>query len=176
MFRTAILSRDVILPVSLVEAKRNLDITHADDDDLITDLIAQAVETVESRSNLLLYPASVKVITDDFGGPFSLPVSPVSAITSATRAGAVLDGVQLLSGRPYTVLWPSALLGLFPGSSGDLAELTLDAGYAAGTLPKGLVGAIHHTISILYEKPIGYDLDRAWDALDRMLQTYRLPS
>lgn len=172
MIRTSILSRGPKLPLSLAEAKRNLDITHEDDDLLINEHIAQAVSIIESRSNLLLYPATVKITTDELSAPLSVPVCPVRSLTSVTRAGSVLGGVQGLAGSPYTVVFPA---GLYAAPTG-FAEITVEAGYLEGDCPRGLVGAIHSVVSVLYEKPIGYDQDRAWEAVDRVIQPYRMPA
>lgn len=176
MLRKIIQARGATLPVSLEDAKRNLDITSEDDNTLITGLIKQAVGTVESRTNLLLYPATVLIVTDELLAPVSLPTYPTRSLTSVTRAGAALDGVATFPGSPYTVLLPAGLYGLFPGDPAGRVEITVEAGYAEGECPEALVGAIHAVIRIAYDQPIGYDLDRAWEAVDRIIQPLRMPA
>ena len=104
-------------PVTLDEAKAQLNVSHSDDDTLITSLIKVAWAHIERVTARSLMTRSYELVTDFpvGAGPTAsilLPVSPVVGVTSVTYYDT--DGTSqttdayLLQDGDQAHLWPSA--------------------------------------------------------------------
>lgn len=176
-YEVIILSRTPTTVLSLDDAKRELDITFEDDDALIQSHIDSAVEWVETYTGLLLSPAVVEMIADRLASPLRLPRGPVlAAPTLITVDGVAVTGFRGVGGSPYAVLPASATL--WPSTVGGLGAVVVrfNAGFAEGTVPAGILGAIRAILNIYYDKPTGTELRSQWDGVERMLSTYRVRS
>lgn len=177
-FDVSIVSRDTTEPVMPLDAaKRQLDVTFNDDDDLIQTHIDAAVSYVEHYTNRFLQPVTLDFIADNLPNkPFLLPYGPVSAVVSVTIDGAVVGSVRTVPGSQYTVLPPASSRWPVSGAGYGAAILRYTAGYAAGEVPETILGAMYQIISIYYDKPVGNELTSQWDAVHRVLSPLKLRS
>lgn len=175
-YEIAIVSRTPAEVLSLEDAKRELDVTFDDDNALIRSQADQAVEWVENHTGRFLTPAVVDMIADELPPILRLPRGPVNAITSITVDGVAVSGFRAIGGSPYTVMpaagsrWPYTATGL------GAVAVRFTAGYAEGAVPPGIIAAIKCVLAIFYDKPTGAELNAQWNAVERMLSTYRLRS
>jgi uncharacterized phiE125 gp8 family phage protein len=104
-------------PVTVAEAKAQLNVSHSDDDTYITSLIKMAWDYAERVTGRSLITRSWKLVTDfpDGYGPsaaFALPVSPVVGVTSVTYydtdGDAQTTAAYLLQDGDEAHIWPSA--------------------------------------------------------------------
>lgn len=132
--------------VSLDEMKGHLAITHDDQDELITVLLAGAVDMVERYCGLLLgaredvtwrgecLPSTVKLGT--------WPVTAINSITWLDPTGAAIVGDEALwrvVRRDEITLKPGAVL---PTGVAAGVEIKFDAGFTAENRPAALVTAV----------------------------------
>jgi hypothetical protein len=135
-------------PVALAEAKAWCRIDAADEDALVSALIAAARLQVESLTGRALVTQSWRLTTCARGLVVELPVIPVSALTAAPD-GAVLEGDAVLLAAP------------------EAGEISIDytAGYgAAADVPQDLKQAVLALVAFWYENrdslaatPIGFE-------------------
>jgi uncharacterized phiE125 gp8 family phage protein len=78
----ALITPPAVLPVTLAQIKTFLKIEHADDDALISDLIAQAVTHIETIANRRCITQTWRMYFDDLSecGILELDLAPISAI------------------------------------------------------------------------------------------------
>jgi uncharacterized phiE125 gp8 family phage protein len=147
-------------PITLVEAKAHLRVDFADDDALITSLIAAARQAAETLTGRQLMTARWKQVFDCFpGAPILLAKAPLQSIVSIEYLdmGAVL---QTLAAPTYTVdaaceparvtpvfgqIWPVSLPQI------GAVSVTFDAGYGGPSLvPDGIKAWIKIRVGSLY--------------------------
>lgn len=138
-------------PISLALAKRQANIDHGDDDELISDVIIPAVrDRAERYLNRILVQRQVRVVFDDFqrwtaDSALVLPIAPVQSIVSVHyrdanddtqeldasyfRLDRYNEPCRLFPSRNYT--WPAITLG--PAA----VEVVLLAGYPPADDPDG---------------------------------------
>lgn len=111
-------------PIDLADAKRVIGITHDDDDELITALIAAAAEWLDGYSGVLgraLVTQTWKISMSGMCRRVLLPLAPVSAITGVTYYDP--------DGNEQTVAPES--YGLFAGAAGPYLQFVHDYGFPA---------------------------------------------
>lgn len=149
-------------PVSLAEAKAHLRVDLADDDAMITRLIAAAREWVEAQTGRALMTQTWRVTQDAWpeGAALSLVRPPVQAVTSVRTIGAA--GVATIwAGSNYALSFgaePQRLVRLVdawpsPGRSQAGIEIDLTCGYgsAATDVPAPLRQAVLMKVARMYE-------------------------
>lgn len=185
-------SHSIILPspatdvLSLEEAKRELDVTHNEDDALITSHIASAVDWVQKYTGRFLAPTVVDLLMDEFPSVIELPFAPVSsvgAINYADPSGNLLaiapGSYRAIAGEPFRIIpaigqrWPYA-------ESGYVGAVSVRAtfGYAAGEAPANLLQAVRTVLNLFYEKPDNIPGGHAtlWDTAERCARPSRFMS
>jgi uncharacterized phiE125 gp8 family phage protein len=79
-------------PVSLVEVKAHLRITHSDEDSLLSSLVVAARQYVESHTEKAILTQTIKAYFDDLDGVLGLPVGNAKSIESVQYLDG--DGAQ----------------------------------------------------------------------------------
>ncbi|WP_310419720.1 head-tail connector protein [Mycoplana sp. BE70] len=139
-------------PVSLVEAKASLRVDFSDDDDLITSLIAAAVNHFDGWSGTLGRALVTQSWRQDFGrlGVMRLPVGPVASIAKIEY----FDGdnvVQTVADTVYTLRTDAvgSYVDLAPDQAWptthtrpDAVSVTYVAGTAAADVPAAIKTAL----------------------------------
>lgn len=137
-----------VYPVSLVEAKAHCRVDSADEDTLISSLIAAAVDWAERYTSLSLANKTLQLIVDDFSDAILLPRGPVQSVSSFVYDNA--DGVEvavpadiytvdLTSERQWLIRnsgesWPTTLAAV------NVVRVTYTTGFSA--LPDGIKHAL----------------------------------
>ena len=164
-------------PVSTVEAKRQSNIFHDDDDALIDGYIAAARDHVERYCGTPLATQTVEVKCDGFCDFARLPSAPVQSVTSVvyidtdgaeqTLAGSAYelrnDGLEASIVRKYGQQWPA----IQPQSR---ITLTAVVGYSA--LPASIKHAMLLWIAEAYEQRENAAAP-SWTAFDALLCNHR---
>jgi uncharacterized phiE125 gp8 family phage protein len=147
-------------PVTLDEAKVQVEYDADDRDDLIESLIAVARQHVERMTGLRFVTQTVRFKTDDWADLEALPAAPLSAITgitytdpegaSQTLATSVyearLDGIDPSIVLKFNQSWPGIRLG-------SQIVVTATAGYgAASAVPDPIVHAIKMIVADLFHR------------------------
>ena len=166
--RLALVTAPASTAVSLVEAKRQLRITHSDDDAYITTLISAATAFVEGPhgAGICLTPQTWRLSLDYFPCEIVIPLGPVTAITKITYTDADNDTVIYYTTNILEVgavssiradydsqpcrLWPARdhawpAVNVEPGG----VKVTFSVGYA--TTPADLKHALLLLINHFYE-------------------------
>lgn len=146
-------------PITLDEAKLHCRVDHADEDALISSLIATAREAVEHITGRALMPQTLELALDDFDDVIQLPRPPFASVTSVKY----LDGngvLQTLDTASYVVDSHSEPARLMPAygtswpSVRDQANAVLiryQAGYAdAASVPSQIKSWMLLHIANLY--------------------------
>ena len=172
----AIVSRDASQPVlTLDAAKKHLDVTFVDDDTLIQSHVDAGVSWIENYTNRFLQPVVLDLYADNLPNtPFLLPYGPVTGVTSVTVDGVAVSGIRTVPGGQYAVLPPSGQYWPYTATGLGGTVVRYAAGYAAGEVPKAILGALYQIISIYYDKPVGNDLSSQWNAVETILSPLKL--
>lgn len=142
-----------VSPLTLEQAKQQLEVVADDDDDLIERLLSAAVDLVERHTGLILSRRSVVEHADTLGGEIRLrawPIASIDAVAYRDRANEaqLLDPTlyRLSGARPGYVAalgrgaWPHCTVGR--GS----VTVTLTAGYAE---PNDVPATILQALSLI---------------------------
>lgn len=143
-------------PLSLSEAKAQLNIDHTESDALIEDFIATARARVEAFTRRRLITQTLAYRRTGFAGRVILPCGPVQSITSVTYLDAA-GTEQTLAPSEYRVLrdrqpveirpapskvWPATLV------EEDTVTITFVAGYgAAAAVPPDFRAALRFLVA-----------------------------
>ena len=147
------------LPVTIFEAKKQLQVTHSEDDLEIMDLIRAATEAVETRAKRIISPRDVVATYDRFPYCYTtsrmqLPAVPVNSIVvtyyDADNAIQTLDAADYIftaddtDGQIWTSdAWPDTYC------RPDAVTLTMTCGYSIA--PASAKHAIKLLVSSWYE-------------------------
>lgn len=141
-------------PVTLVEAKANMKVTHSAEDDLITSLIVVAREYAELAENRAYIEQTITGKMDYFPRKIKLPRSPLLTVESINYVDTAGD-TQLLSTDVYAV-----------DTISEPGEITLKFGQSWPSTQR-----IHHAVTIVYTAGYG---DEASDVPQRVKQAMLL--
>ncbi|RJG46506.1 head-tail connector protein [Mesorhizobium sp. DCY119] len=159
-------------PISLVEAKRHLNVFHDDDDALIGSLISVARDHVEKYCGARFASQVVEAQATCWADLARLPVTPVTDadIEYVDTGGATVvlaDTVFELRGDGLVLKYGQSWPATQPGS---LITLTAVAGFT--NCPPAVKHAMLLRIEDLYENRGSVD-DADWSAFDSLLSNYR---
>ena len=151
-------------PVSLVEAKEHLRVSHDEENVLIEQLIQSAREQVENDTARALFTQTLRLSLDRFpSGPdnaIRLPRPPLASVSSIAYVDTAGDS-QTLSGAAYQVdaysepgrvvpvygtSWPSARC------QPNAVTVQYVAGWTAGTMPAAAKQLVLLWVSHLYDR------------------------
>lgn len=150
-------------PVTLAEAKAHLRVAHADEDSLISTLIASARRHVEARTGLLLIQQNWTCYADDWpeDGVMALPLAPLIAVDEVAVFGdddvkAVIDPAHYyvdLASRPPRLLQRGSRVWARPGRIGNGIAISVTAGFgpSSDAVPAPLREAILQLIAHWFE-------------------------
>jgi uncharacterized phiE125 gp8 family phage protein len=149
-------------PLTLAEAKAHLRVLHADEDQLISELIKSARRQAESATGLRFIQQIWSVYYDDWPetGVIELPIAPVIAITdvktySEDSIAAVIDPAHYFADRlsrpPRLLLRPDRIWAR-PGRIANGIEVVVTAGFGAtaASVPEPLRQAMLQLIAHRY--------------------------
>jgi len=182
-----LIAAPLLEPVSLVQAKEHLIISHSNDDDLITAAILAAREWVEQYIGRCLIDQAWELALDEFPEEIELVKVPASSITSVkyintssveTTISAANYGIDDYSPRHWLIPtdgneWPTPL------DSANAVKVRYVAGYgsAATDVPGPIIQAIKLLIGDFYEHRentvIGAPVVST-DAVKMLLSMYRV--
>lgn len=149
-------------PVSLAEAKAQLRVVHADDDQLIATLVTAARRVVEARTGLSLIAQDWLCLRDGWpeDGAIDLPVAPVMAVEEIGVLGeddakAVIDPAHYIldaASRPARVLLRGSRLWPRPGRAANGIAIRVQAGFGttAAAVPQPLRQAVLLLVAHFY--------------------------
>ena len=150
-------------PLTLAEAKQHLRVEVADDDALITSLVAAARQYIEGRTGRILCSRAYLVELGGFlrdGQDIVLPVSPVSAVSSVSYFDSNGATQTLTAGNRLALhlhpprvrlpvsssVWPETI------TVEDAVTVSLTAGYTSiGAVPETAKHAVRLLIGHWYE-------------------------
>lgn len=142
--------------ITLDEAKKQLNISHDDDDSLIADLITESITHVENYTNRIIETAAVAESFDGFSTPLVLTKTPLVTIQSITyldgdEVEQTLATYTLDRRKTYPEITP-AYGESWPSTSGAIQSVTVNytAGYS--DMPGPLRRAALMILSSLYEQ------------------------
>ncbi len=175
-----LLTPATVFPVTLTEAKAQCRVTHDDEDDYITGLIAAATRYVEQNLSASIAEQEWKLTLDEFADTIELPRGPVTSVDSVEyvdangdtqTASTSLYTVDLSSRSPWIVRnsdasWPATMAGI------NMVSITYTAGM--GTVPDDIKHAIQVQIQLLYERGADPKIAEYQErAIASLLQSYR---
>ena len=147
-------------PISLIEAKANLNIEHSADDSVITRCIAAATDYAEKYTGRHLMPQAWRYYFDCFDNPLMLPSVPAESVANLnyfdennvqqvlienTDFYAVLVGVNPAV-VPIGGVWPTS------HNRPNAISIEVTSGYSgASAVPEGIKQAIHLLVGHWYE-------------------------
>jgi uncharacterized phiE125 gp8 family phage protein len=168
--------------VTLDEAKKHLNVTRSDEDDMILGMVGAATEWVENYTGLTIGEREVSQGFRGFYDVRDLNFWPVTPGATATIAYVDASGVeQTVPGRLVTSLRPVRVYpaaGVWPSAATDQVIVTVTAGYSATTVPFSLKAAIKLMVGDLYaNREIGVTglSYTPTDTLINLCSPYRLP-
>lgn len=164
-------------PVTVVEAKRQTNVFHDDDDALFAGFISAARDHVEKYCSILLGEQTVEIKCDGFCDMARLPIAPVTSITSIVyvdTAGAEQtlpdtvyelrnDELETAIVHNYGQQWPAV-------RTGSRIAVTAVSGYVA--LPASIKHAMLLWIADAYEQRENTAAP-GWTAFDVLLCNYK---
>ncbi|MEQ9144361.1 MAG: head-tail connector protein [Parvibaculaceae bacterium] len=167
-------------PVDLADMKLHLRVDTADEDALISGLIAAARLTVEAHASLALLTQSWRWTLDRWpGGALDLPLGPVVSVDQASVDGTLLspDAYQLVPGgqarllRADSTAWPAPSAA----AGGIVIEFTAGFGLDGVAVPRDLRHAIMMLVAHWFENrepAAGFDEERLPRAVRALLAPY----
>ncbi len=175
-------------PVTLNEAKKQANVSHNDDDDLISSLITAArIEAEHQCGGRAFITSTWRLTATDFPLEFAFPVGPVQMVTSIAYQDA--DGVtQVLDDALYDLDLLGATASLLPAyqqtwptirSGRNGAQITFIAGFGnASAVPEPIKQWIKIRVATMYRDReavlISRDQAQPLSYIDRMLDAYRV--
>ena len=133
-------------PLNLSEVKDWLRVDGDDDDSLITNLITQVRELVESYLGTSIALQDITLTTGNGGSGITLPYQPIASITSVQDD----DGNDVsYDWNGYMLSFNNMIISVTAGSTPDHFTVVYEAGYA--TIPAGLKLGLLEVIAWLYE-------------------------
>lgn len=169
-------SRDPAEVISLANAKRDLDVTFADDDILIQTHIDSAISYIENYTNRFLQPVVIELLAGALPAVVRLPYGPITGVTSVLVDGVAVSGFRAAGGSPYAVMAPIGQSWPFTATQLGGSVIRFTAGYPPGTVPPVILGALRAILSIFYDKPVGSELDSQWRGVERLLSPLKIRS
>jgi uncharacterized phiE125 gp8 family phage protein len=172
-------------PVSLVEAKSHLRVTHPDDDTYISTLIISARRRVEARTGLRLITQAWSQFMDCWpvGGIVDLQLNPVSTISDVITYGdtdtpATIDPAHYFldaTSNPPRLVFRAGRFPANPGRRAKGIEVRLTAGFgAASQVPQELKQAILLIVADAFANR-GDESVRPWSpAVLELINAYRV--
>lgn len=161
-------------PVTLAEAKKQVNAVEFDDDDAyLSSLVAVARDHVEKYCGAFFSAQTAEAKATGWYDMAQLPVSPVSTVTSITYVDT--DGAsQTLDASVYDLRGDSIVLKYGqswpPVQPGSLITLTATVGFADA--PPAVKQAILLRVDDLYDNR-GSEPDHEWTGFDSLLSNYR---
>jgi uncharacterized phiE125 gp8 family phage protein len=128
-------------PVDLIVAKRHLNITFTDDDNLLNDIIKAARIKVEKRHNVSLVTREVTVTLSNGNGKVELPYGPVQTFDYMEN----IEEEEIVA-DDYTV----RNLQYVESPISEYLKVTYTAGYSPTTIPADYKREILEEIAYLY--------------------------
>lgn len=164
-------------PVSLSSVKRRCRVDHDDDDEILSDMIAEARDYVEKYCNIKVSAQTVVVKCDSFSDFARFPLAPAQSVESISYIDAKGDQQTLDSAvyearfeglEPAIVLrggksWP-------PIQAGSRITVSAVVGYSCA--PEAIIAAMHLHIADAYDTRENAKSEE-WTAVDRLLSNYR---
>lgn len=148
MFKVTTTVEPTTWPVTLDEVKRHLNVTHDDDDQVLTALYKQVTKSVESYCGIAIGTQTKQMIYDyDYGNyPISIPYGPVISLTSVQLWDSANVYTTLVTINDYDYEVGSIR---FYNSSGR-TKIIYMAGYTAANIPADLKLGILNEIAFRY--------------------------
>lgn len=163
-------------PVSLVDAKRHLNVFHDDDDTLIEAVVASAVDHVEKYTATSVGEQMIEAKCDSFADFTHVPIAPLTSVAisyvDADGASQTIasedyelraDGLHVSIVPAYGKQWPAKRLG-------SRITVTAQAGYE--TAPPAIKHAILLWVADAYERREN-SVDEGFSAFDALLCNLR---
>lgn len=137
-----VVNNDIVEPVTLDQAKAQLRVDFTDDDAIITRMITEAREAIESYCSVSIVGKTITVMIDLFK-ELEIPYGPVVAVTSfVDRNGNDITGFVKIYGTMFKYIKEI-------DRSFEDAKLIYTTGYTQ--VPNGLVAAILNELAYRYE-------------------------
>lgn len=176
-------------PVTVIEAKKHLNLDHTDDDAYIEDLIAAATDAAQAFTNRQFITATLIQRLDYFPDEIRVPRPPLIAVASIAYVDSA-GASQTLAASEYQVdtaqqpgrirpaygkYWPAVRSDTY-----NVVTVTYTAGYGAtaASVPKRIRQAIKAIVAMLYEhrEPIvtGVSVERIPEVAKHLLWSYRI--
>lgn len=174
-----------IRPISINDAKDYVKTSGTADDARIQGFIDAAISYVENFTGLSLITQTWDLYIDYFPwGQITIPKAPLQSVTSITYADSD-NSTQTLGTSTYTVdtdnipgriylaynkSWPGTVI------KPKAVKVRFVSGYGddGGSVPEPIRQALLLKVQMLYEQPINYDENAISNAIDSLLNCYRV--
>ena len=172
-------------PISVNDAIDYVKTSGTSDNARLQGFIDAAIAYVENFTGLALITQTWDLYVDYFPwGQITIPKAPLQSVTSITYADSD-NSTKTLGTSVYTVdtddmpgrvyltynqAWPGTVI------KPKAVKVRFVAGYGddAGSIPEPIRQALLLKVQMLYEQPINYDANALNDAIDSLLNSYRL--